>query len=257
MIPKKIHYVWLGQNPIPDNLQQCISSWKIHMPDYEIIRWDESKISEIDNIFMQEAIEQKKWAFASDYIRVYALYHEGGLYFDTDLIVYKSFDDLLGNRAFIGAENSRHISKFRTPRCLTSFCMGAEPQHPFVKAALDYYSDRHFVRSKIDWLPEDLKFEVTVNTYVLMEIARTLGYNPLSNVFPQHLAQGLTVYPPRYFNPLKVNNESYAFHMAEGSWREEGIGRYGSSLFFKFKKQLRIWFLKAADKAGIIIIKQR
>ena len=96
MIPKKIHYIWLSNDPLPKLPQICIDSWKRHCPDYEIVHWDmEKSRSVIDSVpFVREAVEQSKWAFASDYIRLYALYQEGGVsavynraFFKDDLII--------------------------------------------------------------------------------------------------------------------------------------------------------------------------
>lgn len=80
MIPKIIHYIWLGGNPIPPSIKECIDSWKRHMPEYQYILWDDSKINDFDSIFIKEAISEKKWAFASDVIRLYALHEYGGIY---------------------------------------------------------------------------------------------------------------------------------------------------------------------------------
>jgi mannosyltransferase OCH1-like enzyme len=44
---------------------------------------------------MKEAYEAKKWAFVSDYARLYICYTYGGIYFDTDIETIKPFDDLL------------------------------------------------------------------------------------------------------------------------------------------------------------------
>ena len=102
MIPKIIHYVWLGNAPLPEEMQECMDSWKRFMPDYELKCWDESTLGEFDCVFIREALEEKKWAFASDVIRLYAIHKYGGIYMDTDVMVYRSFDALLNNHAFIG-----------------------------------------------------------------------------------------------------------------------------------------------------------
>ena len=84
-IPRKIHYVWLGSAPLPASVKDCIKSWEKYMPDYSIKCWNE-KSFDINSVpWVKEAIQQKMWAFASDYIRLYALYTEGGIYLDTDV----------------------------------------------------------------------------------------------------------------------------------------------------------------------------
>ncbi len=89
MIPKIIHYCWLSSEPYPEKIQNCIDSWKKILPDYEIKLWNMNNfdINSID--FVKEACSVKKWAFASDYIRLYALYNYGGIYLDSDVLIKK------------------------------------------------------------------------------------------------------------------------------------------------------------------------
>ncbi|MGN0688587.1 MAG: glycosyltransferase family 32 protein [Oscillospiraceae bacterium] len=103
-IPKIIHYCWFGGKPIPEKNRQCISSWKEKCPDYEIKLWNESNISLELSPWVKKYAEQGRWAFVSDYIRAYLLYEYGGLYFDADVELLKSFDGLLGLEAFGGYE---------------------------------------------------------------------------------------------------------------------------------------------------------
>ena len=94
MIPKVIHYCWLSNDPFPRNIRRCMNSWRKVMPGYEIKRWSlENFDAASAPVYVQEAIKARKWAFAADYIRIYALYTEGGFYMDSDVIVLKPFDD--------------------------------------------------------------------------------------------------------------------------------------------------------------------
>ena len=128
-IPKKIHYVWLGGQEKPRAIKRCMKTWR-RLEGYEFIEWNESNIDLDSHPFLKEAIAKKKWAFASDYIRAWAIYNYGGVYFDTDIIVVKSIDSLLKNRAFVG---------FETPDYPFTAVFGAEKKHPFVKDLLDFY----------------------------------------------------------------------------------------------------------------------
>ena len=74
MIPKKIHYVWLGKGEKNERIKKCIESWKKYLPDYEIIEWNEDNFDIQSNKFVREAYAAKKWAYVSDYIRAYAIY---------------------------------------------------------------------------------------------------------------------------------------------------------------------------------------
>ena len=79
MIPKIIHYCWFGRNPLPELAVKCIDSWKKFLPDYEIKEWNEDNFSLEDHPFAKEAYEAGKYAFVSDYVRVYVIYHYGGI----------------------------------------------------------------------------------------------------------------------------------------------------------------------------------
>lgn len=229
MIPKIIHYTWFSNDPFPQMVKDCMSTWKEFLPDYEFVLWDMEKISSINNRFMKEALGKRKWAFAADFVRIYALYHFGGIYIDTDVEVYKSFDSLLDNDAFIGRENSFHLDRRRAVRYLTSHCMGAVKGHPFFKACLEYYNDRPFVLSHEDWLPPVLKFDQTILPFIQMEIAKLQGYEPSDKVKGiQRLTNGLSVYPYQYFDCFEKKAESYCRHLALGGWRDNNGSKIGS-----------------------------
>ena len=96
MIPKKIHYCWFSGDKKPVSIERCIESWKRVMPDYEIKEWDGNSFDFDSVLFVKQAIEARKWAFASDYVRLYALHTEGGIYLDSDVEVFKRFDCFYG-----------------------------------------------------------------------------------------------------------------------------------------------------------------
>lgn len=137
MIPKKIHYIWLGKNKKDKASQICINSWKAKLDDYEIIEWNEDNLPlhEIadNNSFFAYCMRYKLWAFMSDYLRLWVLYREGGIYMDTDVQVIKSFNDLLCNPMFLGYEINNYIG---------TGIIGAEKSNPFIKELLDFYSER-------------------------------------------------------------------------------------------------------------------
>ena len=95
IIPKIIHYMWLGGKPIPDTLKYCIDSWKKYCPEYEIRRWDETNYDIEKNEYMKQAYEQRMYGFIPDYARLDILYRFGGIYFDTDVELVQNIDNLL------------------------------------------------------------------------------------------------------------------------------------------------------------------
>ena len=130
MIPKKIHYVWVGGGEKSEAIKKCMATWKNHLNGYEITEWNEKNFDIESNPFLKAAYKAKKWAYVSDFIRAKVIYEYGGIYLDTDILLLDNFDDFLNNRAFVGFEN---------PSYPFTAVFGAEKGHPFVKEMLDYY----------------------------------------------------------------------------------------------------------------------
>lgn len=136
MIPKIIHYCWLSNDKFPVQIQKCIDTWKIVLPDYEFKLWDTTTLNFEEYIWIKQAFETKKYAFAADYIRLYAVYNYGGIYLDTDVEVLKSFNDLLHLPYFIGTEGNNIIE---------AGVFGATKKTPWLKECLDHYNNKTFI----------------------------------------------------------------------------------------------------------------
>ena len=93
-IPKIIHYCWFGLNPLPPTAIKCMESWKRLLPDYEIMQWNEDNFDTRINPYVEEAYHMKKYAFVSDFARVWVLYNYGGIYCDVDVELLKPIDDI-------------------------------------------------------------------------------------------------------------------------------------------------------------------
>ncbi len=133
MIPKKIHYVWVGGKDMPKMAQTCLQSWKKKLPDFEIIRWDETN-SPMTAPYVQHMYQAKKWAFVSDYIRFWVLAKEGGVYLDTDSLVLKHFGPELTD----STEFDTFFSKMQDGY-IGCGVIGAKANDPFIKAILADY----------------------------------------------------------------------------------------------------------------------
>lgn len=257
MIPQIIHYIWLGQQEMPIELQNCVDSWKKHMPKYEFRLWDDDSIKDIDFPFIREAIREKKYAFATDVIRLWALEKYGGVYLDTDVKVLKSFDSLLSEHAFIGREKCMQIDYHTTSYHLTSYCLGAEKGNAYIKACLEYYENRHFVTSSVKNLPNHLRYDMRNASYIYSEIARSFGYNPSALAPNQQkcLNNVLSVLPPSAFADGTESSDSFCKHLSFGTWRDAPQDNITYNLKYKIEWRITSCVESFLRKFGYIMIK--
>ena len=217
MIPKIIHYCWFGCNPIPMNLQSYMDSWKALMPDWEWKRWDEDSFDIRSISWTSEAYDAKKYAFVSDYVRLYALYEYGGLYFDTYVKLKKNLEPLCQRYdAFMGYENNEE---------LTSAVIAMPAHHPLIEKFLVHYKDKHF--------SQEIVSGNVANVRMMTEICKEQGL--LCNDKEQDLKLfagtadecQVHIYPKTYFCPLdfyhneNFTNNTYAIHYFDASWLDK------------------------------------
>lgn len=233
MIPKTIHYCWFGGNELPEETKKCIATWKRKLPDYEIIEWNEKSFNINSNQYVKEAYDAKRYAFVTDYVRLYALYHHGGIYMDTDVEVVKSLDNFLNHQAFTGCENEN--------MCVTG-TMGAVKGHSWIKDLLDYYTNQHFLMA-------DGTHNTKTNTQIITKITEE-KYGWKKEDTYQVLKEDLHIYPYDVFcaknfrtGKIERSENTHTIHHFAGSWhtKEEKIkGRIikfiGHKNFEMFKK---------------------
>ena len=201
MIPKIIHYCWLSCDSYPEKIQYCISTWKKKLPDYDIVLWDTNKFPMNHSQWVKEAFEQKKYAFAADYIRLYAVYNYGGIYLDSDIEVIKSFNDLLDLPYFVGYEafDGR----------VECAAFGAEKGIPWIKECLDYYENRHFIKENGEFDQEvmpSVVYKVTSKKYKIKSIKNIDEFESNSktlNILP------VDWFCARKFSQTNKTNDSY------------------------------------------------
>lgn len=166
-----------------------MESWKKALPEYKFIEWNEDNFDINYNKFTRQSYDAKKYAFTSDVIRLWALYNYGGIYVDTDVMIYKSLDEFLNEPAFTGFESIGY------PVTAT---MGAEKGNPLIKELLDYYNDRDF--------------EIKTNTVIISEILASHGIDRNKNEIQK--IKDITIYPREYFN----DKNGYTEHCFQASW---------------------------------------
>lgn len=215
MIPKIIHYCWLSEDKFPPLIDKCISSWKQKVPDYEFVLWDTKRFDLNDNIWVKQAFESKKYAFAADYIRLYAVYNYGGIYLDSDIELYKSFDDLLSLPYFIGSEGNGIIE---------AGIFGAEKGCSWIGECLKYYDNRKFIleTGSLDTLtlPRIMMSQIS-KTKQILEVNKEI----LFQIGHEDISRNLYMLPKDYFcaknhgtGQIEQTRNTYAIHHFAMSW---------------------------------------
>lgn len=215
-IPHIIHYCWFGGKPLPKSAIKCINSWKKYFPGWEIKRWDENNFDINAIAYTKEAAECGKWAFVSDYARFWILYHHGGIYFDTDVEVIRSMDDIIKEGAFMGFEKSHANIGVNS-----GLGIGSPRKMAIYNAILNHYAKIHFLNISGKQIPGTVVKHVTD---VLMDKGLKL-----ENVTQQLC--GITIYPNDYFNPLddatgklNITSNTRSIHHYAKTWCDN----YGS-----------------------------
>lgn len=201
MIPKIIHYCWFGPNKQPPMVQMCIETWKKHLPEYETMFWNEEN-SPMDNEFVRMVYAKKKYAFVSDYVRLWALSIYGGIYLDTDMYVVKKFDDLLRSSIFFGYEDEYS-------QIVSAGIIGAEARSEFIAGLLFEYEK---IRQVDDFL--DIAIPKVISKYLSSENA-----NRKLKIYNCDAFYSLPFEKRKERNIKKYATENtYAIHLWNYSW---------------------------------------
>lgn len=227
MIPKVIHYCWLSGDPIPEKLQRCMDSWKKFLPDYEFVLWDLERFDINTSQWVKEAFEARKYAFAADYIRLYAVYNYGGVYMDMDVEVIRSMDTLLDRPYLFGFDGETGIE---------AGIFGAEPHNAFLGKCLDYYADRRFIShdGTCDTYPlPGIMYKILLENY---EVEKKVSLSVTCTT------DAMQVFPIDYFTAksletgkITVTKDTYTIHHFAGSWVSRQM---------KIKQKIYKWIMK-------------
>jgi hypothetical protein len=248
LIPKTIHYLWLSEKK-PQRIEDCIKSWKKNLDGYQIIEWNKNNFPVNDFFWTREAFSVQKWAFVTDFFRLWVLKEFGGIYLDADVEVNKNFDSFLDNALFIGTEFASQLGPH---------AIGSIKGHNFISRCLDYYSNRHFIVNNV--------FDETPMPLIITKIFM-VTYNYYDKIVffddkPLKLA-GITIYNDTFFTINTYNGFNICCHNYLASWVDGGkkftisdaTGSYFVKKFFchdifKYKKYYR--FLLFFVPVGII-----
>ncbi len=211
MIPKIIHYVWLGKE-MPEKNKELIRQWQEICPDYKFMLWNEKNFDIAGSVeYVKQAYKNKKYAFVADYIRLFALKTYGGIYLDTDVMLLKNFDDMLDTKLFIGRETSAY---------LCTAVIGAEKNNKDISNMLDSYQQKQFVK-------EDGSLDTTTNVvYLSAYFKQKYGYS--LKIEKQQFGEDLTIYPVEEFSSLdyitrrsRKTESPHAIHLFDCTWNAQ------------------------------------
>lgn len=220
-IPKIIHYCWFGSKEIPEMEQECIKSWKEKLPEYKIMFWNEETFDINKVKYVKEAYESKKYAFVSDYVRMYALYTYGGVYFDTDVEVIGDISKFLDNEAFVGFENKTMVG---------TGIIGAKKESEIFKEMLEYYNNHSFI-------DEFGNLDTTTNVQILTKMLEKDGFIPENK---EQKLDRIHIYERDIFCPKKLDNDKFnvsdrtvTIHHFSGSWLTEKEKKRGTNKIWR------------------------
>lgn len=241
-IPRIIHCIWLGHGEKSAIVQQCINSWTTFLPDYEIREWTEENINLSDcPAYVQEAMEAGAFAFASDYLRLKALYEYGGIYLDTDLEVLRRLDRFLKLKGFLGAESKYTVS---------TALIAAEPHAEWIRELMKEYETGHFL------LPDGKQNRLPNTKRVYRYLAQKYGYT--SSEHTVRLEKDFYVYPTDVFSPINCftgkaayTGRSCTVHHYDNSWKK------GSERIKKRILQAGTRIVGEEVRAGLVDMKTR
>ena len=217
MIPKIIHLCWFSNDPYPVEIKVCLDSWRRVLPDYQVKVWGYKEAKAIECPFIDEALDERRWAFAADVVRFYAVYKYGGVYMDSDIFLYKRFDQFVPEKGFatfnekVGNDNSEFGLQ-------AAFFIG-EAGNAMCGKIFEYYMHTHYRN-------EDGTLNNTISPMIMARIAaKDFGYKREDTY--QDLGE-IKIYPTHYLAPrhkYKIDEETFGVHRIYGSWRKRKFGR--------------------------------
>lgn len=251
MIPKTIHYCWYGQGEQNDTIKKCIASWYKFLPEYKIKKWDETNTPFELYPFLKLLLNQKKWSFITDFMRLYSIYTEGGIYLDTDIEVIRPFNSLLNEKVFLGFQTNLNDSKYP----LNSAVIGSQPKQSFI-----YICMYETVKK------QSLSFNAMGGPPIVTKVAFKYGLKEYMN---QRLGENVLILTKEYFYPFSwleeysdecITSDTICIHWWQDSWKNKKTGfKY---IFDSVKRKIeriplmiKSFYIYKAQKEKFFIVK--
>lgn len=238
MIPKIVHYCWFGNKKKPLKVKKNIDNWKKNNPDFKLVEWNEKNFDISKSCdFVKDAYSSQKWAFVSDYVRLYAIYNFGGVYLDTDVKLLKPLESVIDefSGGYMGFEDANKIA--------SGLGFGAPKNNPIIKRMMDYYLDMEFDKDK----PEKQSCPI-INSKIINDIGGRL------NNKKQYIDE-FCLLPTEYLCPFDIYSGQYnvtentiSIHMYDASWmrNDKKLWMY---MIFHIKKILPNFLVRLLRKS--------
>jgi hypothetical protein len=244
VIPKIVHYVWVGPDLLPQADSQRIQNWRKMLPDWEFRAWENDNLN-FSSVYLRMAYAVRAWNRVSDYTRMDALFRFGGVYLDTDVDLLRSLDSLLDREAFLGFQTDDN----RAQDLVNGAVFGARSGHWLPGSIRDYFNKNLDGRDALN------SFSGPGLITLLLRQSGLPGYSDE----PLNVAD-ITIFPKRYFYPYSwletysndaVTPDTYAVHRWSGTWKSRPsirakirsvffnrLARYAPESAFRFSRML-------------------
>lgn len=207
MIPKLIKYIWFSNDrTIPIEYEYNILYVHIQNPGYKIIIYsnDELQFQVLNNIhnielkILENTDEHKKlnnFTIKSDYYR-FEILRDGGFYFDTDILILKSLNDLLDyDNVFFQLDQFYYFE---------SAAMAAKPNSDYIKCGIETahkYMDSYNTFSGRQY----------VN--IMSEVAKQSKEHSKYVMYPQSVNTSKEEAYLLLISPSALSNNKYGIHL--------------------------------------------
>lgn len=255
MIPKIIYRFWICENgELSPIIKRCITSQeKLKEYGYQIYTYNDKNFDMSISKYLMQAYALKKYAFVSDYIRIYLLYHYGGIWLDYDTEVYKSFDEILNAKYFLSYEwpigNTNNypnaFNETNDPYTIDTGVLGFEKNNILLKYMLDFYNSIDFIDSNNNVLG-NLNYSInnflkkTIKKLNLNEQLVSSNLNDYIKLTNNELTNTIYILNTKWLTYLPYNKDNHlddviCVHKRCGTWIDDTYDKQNLNNYSKEK----------------------
>lgn len=212
---KKLHFIWIGSDPLNKVFVEYIHRWTEMYSDWEIIMWDDEKIK--NQIHIPHRLKpycsdvNMKSAFKVDILRYLVLNQIGGMYVDVDFEPLKPIPDIFFKFDLLGTVqiNNEVANGF----------IYSKPNSDLLTEVISKLPD-HLLKCKSDKVYDNTNIPYLTGPQYFNDICKNYFDNPYYYFFTYQY-----FYPYWYTEPDRRHEDfsytspmSYAVHHWNASW---------------------------------------